>query len=1824
MEDEFDPDAYLQETAEPDDALPANAAPTSAEFDPDAYIKSFDPDKYLAAATPEFDPDAYIKSFDPDKYLAGQKPQAEGELATAGREAAHSVVPGLAGLAGMGAGAAYGAGVGSALGPVGTVGGGIVGGIVGALATSVPVGIAQEAALKAAGFDDSAQRQANKEENPWSSIGGGIAGGMVGMSPSAAASKLAPVANQLIQRVAGGALGGALEGGQQAVNGEFDARALAANVAAGAAFPGVNKFGEKFTNAGARFVPGRPDTASPTKAVDTADAAVSQSPSVAGNNALAQQPAADPKAPIGQENSKAQGPENYAKKKVAVDNSPFAAEPKDTGLSQGDVTTDKTMMAALAPEPVKGQVVDTGIVEAAQQQSSPLHKQQAIQMNGEIQRQYPDGKMPADVRARFNDNVRIIRGGQPQATLAPEPVVSDRRAAQELNGNYTGEKLPALSPEGQQKLQDMKAQFAEERAADPNLAPVEETYTPEQQAANLARIEARKGATLAPEPAAVAPTNIEAKFAAEDAARAAREAELKKLGSDHANYAHDQRGDYEDARSSFEDNLRDTMAEQHRDATPNEIDMVVDAYNKRWDEHVNPAPIIAKTKDGLARQTAKAQADMIKKLRESGKIELADRYEALSPEERQAIHADLANGLRDRESKAGSLRNKLGAETKNAAQRDQHNKAIDSVQKAFDAHPPKDNETGAELVERLRAAVHAANEAHGGNPLSRKGGYLPRAMPESFQWLRLVQQNALRNPAYWTNEKLAAFKAEEENLRSSIDKSEYPTKNPELMDAGIEMNRRGGGDVAERLGETRGVESHEDAVLDSSNLVHATKATAELGEYFRGERDHEALSPKARKTLDAMPKDVRKAAFDAGEEGADPALDTKVTDWFREHFGESKVDTHEQETDSKPRMTPVTDAKTLASLKPKMKLIDATTPEGAAEVAAVFDKQKKPKYDFEGKEIKGSEIDEATKAKYLKMAEEAAAKAKSRAAPGKSYIKGEKYKDEVKDLTGKLLRDEHGGVPFDKIEAGVKSLIARLRKEANPPGKKGQVYDSAFEVGPHLTSYIAKAPYSEGNNAGRRVADRMNIVAKTDNMIRVEALQEQKAINDALRPQSKGERFKEKAKNKFNQIKGKDQEVAPDLADARAKSRQMYDALESKDASKIKDDATRELFETQILPKQLETEFIRATIREQFPEAKIGRDTEDGVHRIAVNGGPRETVETIGTNADPVAGNDPLSTSRKSAMMERPFVVLEGVQSGQRTVVHMASDAQGKFTGDFTAWVGHKPIDVDAPALEFELGGIYEMGGRKFKMRDATTDEIEANARGSDGKPMQYKRDIAASVVSANAYHRQLLNHLQAIEDLKSSPEFRDFATMGKDAPAGWVESTTPGFEKYKMDPHLRDALRDAYQPGVNDDALNVARNISRAVTKTIFWNPIVHQLNVGYHWVVERGFKWVPGSGGYRDLAETGAMAIKSVIKQDKLQQVLAEHGAGNIYGGVYSEAAHQKLGLALGEIIAKEPHKWGPVAKTLDMSVGDLVRSVYRASSKAMWSVNDMFLTQAILSDLKGFGKTIDTASKTEIRESINRVERHIPNYRLPSRVIGSGEGGRLVSTAMGDPLFVAFGRYHYGMINSFANIAKNLTKGAGADRKEAIGQLMIMGALAYVVWPMIYKPIAQAVTGNEDATVRGRGPMGPISHVREMRETGDYGPIYRELVSFSPLISTAMDIFRNSDFGGNKIINPKDLSGALHGDPKSAARAAGQAGGYALQAAVSPVGTVNSALSNKNQGLAKGLRDNVMDIKNPSPGAQKWMHTQPRIQQRETVRRSKKDPNIGDKFLDAIGLD
>src|SRR5262249_7820261 len=151
------------------------------------------------------------------------------------------------------------------------------------------------------------------------------------------------------------------------------------------------------------------------------------------------------------------------------------------------------------------------------------------------------------------------------------------------------------------------------------------------------------------------------------------------------------------------------------------------------------------------------------------------------------------------------------------------------------------------------------------------------------------------------------------------------------------------------------------------------------------------------------------------------------------------------------------------------------------------------------------------------------------------------------------------------------------------------------------------------------------------------------------------------------------------------------------------------------------------------------------------------------------------------------------------------------------------------------------------------------------------------------------------------------------------------------------------------------------------------------------------------------------------RYQEMLRE-GSGMIYGGVKTRDTYDFLARKAGIDIARDPGRWLSILRKIDPRLAntlnapaDLVSWFYGKMRNVLWYANDVFMMQRVMElQRKGMG----------IREAIKEAEKHIPNYRLPSEIMGS----RIMSEVMGNPNLLMFNRYHYGVFNSYANMIKD----------------------------------------------------------------------------------------------------------------------------------------------------------------------------------------------------------
>jgi len=192
-----------------------------------------------------------------------------GALSAFGSGAATGVVPGLAGLAGFGAGmkasAPYALRAAAAF-PVphplakAAVGGGVavLGGFAGAMGASSVFSIAQDMLYERVDPEGYAKNKLAQAQHPTAYGIGTIVGSSVGMSPKALPEIAGKVFTKpVVQRGTSAVLGGGINVAQQAMTKDhIDWTEAAAATAAGAALPGFNPLGGAAFRAGERLVPG--------------------------------------------------------------------------------------------------------------------------------------------------------------------------------------------------------------------------------------------------------------------------------------------------------------------------------------------------------------------------------------------------------------------------------------------------------------------------------------------------------------------------------------------------------------------------------------------------------------------------------------------------------------------------------------------------------------------------------------------------------------------------------------------------------------------------------------------------------------------------------------------------------------------------------------------------------------------------------------------------------------------------------------------------------------------------------------------------------------------------------------------------------------------------------------------------------------------------------------------------------------------------------------------------------------------------------------------------------------------------------------------------------------------------------------------------------------------------------------------------------------------------------------------------------------------------------------------------------------------------------
>jgi hypothetical protein len=484
---------------------------------------------------------------------------------------------------------------------------------------------------------------------------------------------------------------------------------------------------------------------------------------------------------------------------------------------------------------------------------------------------------------------------------------------------------------------------------------------------------------------------------------------------------------------------------------------------------------------------------------------------------------------------------------------------------------------------------------------------------------------------------------------------------------------------------------------------------------------------------------------------------------------------------------------------------------------------------------------------------------------------------------------------------------------------------------------------------------------------------------------------------------------------------------------------------------------------------------------------------------------------------------------------------------------------------------------------------------------------------------------------MSKDPEFRANTTTDKTVAdeKGYIQTRLPALQHQYwgnrkplyMDPRLAWALDDFMRPGFSDSTLQGPRNAANALINTMFvLQPLVHPLNELSLWGTQRGFRWMQ-PGKYRDLVETGARAINSVLSQDTIQRDMRAHGAALLYPSVANGDVIAKMAQRFGFEAQQNGKIWGPIARQFGTDIPKIAQQISKGSQKLMWGLSDMLYTQRVL-EYQREGMSLDQA--------INEAGRFMSTYRVdPSLGLGTATG-RVLQQAMTDRSLSFFGPYHAGLWRTFLHMGQRALgpDATPAQRKQALGQLLVMGVGAFFLYPAM-DAAYEKLTGNEGGAVGRRGlntilgqnfGEDPLRVATKLGGTDrNRGNVqdkpentFKNVWVPSNIVDAAEGIRSNTDdFTGKKVAQP----GAGFAMQQL------QRAEWLAKNLIPPIGTAETVMRQPGAGIWDLVGHELGEqfgLKNPSPAANRYEAQLGRNEARDMRARAKHPPGVVEGFF------
>lgn len=446
-------------------------------------------------------------------------------------------------------------------------------------------------------------------------------------------------------------------------------------------------------------------------------------------------------------------------------------------------------------------------------------------------------------------------------------------------------------------------------------------------------------------------------------------------------------------------------------------------------------------------------------------------------------------------------------------------------------------------------------------------------------------------------------------------------------------------------------------------------------------------------------------------------------------------------------------------------------------------------------------------------------------------------------------------------------------------------------------------------------------------------------------------------------------------------------------------------------------------------------------------------------------------------------------------------------------------------------GEFIDKNDHKWQIKNATTKEIEANT-----KVRYYKQPLVSTVLDY-IETRQALRATKYLDTLKRDPGFlyknEDGVESGiaikSDAPRipkDWKTTQALQFKGYHFEPRTAEAMDDFAKLSKSGDVLGAVTGLNQFLRTSIFFNPLMHIPNEFWHWATRRGISGLANPMRLARGVVTTVQAFQHVIAKDDLYQTYLREG-GSIMGfdrdqlstqidKIMTEAVKDKNFVATMAHLAgyANPAAW--------------LKAWYKISPMITWGSHDIFNMQSYLEEMKAHpGLSMD--------EAIHKVGAHLPDYRVPERVMGS----RKLKTIGSDPNVLMFTKYHYGIFKSYANLVRETAglsprgveqgegfSGHAKQTAEGIDKLLMLGIIAFIIYPQLDK-LAKKIFNNPEAKFRRPGPLTiPAAIVDTLEGRKTPGQLATTVLPVPPGTKGAYQLVRNRDDINRQIWNPGEI--------------------------------------------------------------------------------------------------